>query len=127
MNTLESPHSYAESHIFLEFKMLGMKVERQKPIGKYFADFFLPEWNLVLEIDGREYHYSREAQQKDRERDSFMNQQGYGVVRVTGSMARLNPSGVLGTLKYLKGAKTYFINSESDLKNIYLAELNNQQ
>lgn len=35
---------------------LGIQYEQQKPIGIYTADFFLPEYNLVLEIYGCYWH-----------------------------------------------------------------------
>ena len=32
---------------------------RQRPIGNYIADFFIPKLNLVIEIDGG-YHLTKE-------------------------------------------------------------------
>lgn len=113
-------YSPIENAVDFELKMQSRKdFERQYPIGAYFADFYFPENNLVLEIDGADYHSTDDQQKHDRIRDKYMNDKGFCVLRVTGAVAKNNPSGILTILKYLSRPKTYFINTEDDLKNIW--------
>lgn len=113
-------YSFVESKINFELVMSNTKnYRRQEPIGPYFADFFFPENNLVLEIDGA--HHEKEDQiRHDRLRDSYMNEKGYCVVRATGTIASRNASGVLSAIRYLNDQKTYFINSDEDIKSLIL-------
>lgn len=53
----------------------------QYPIGPYWADFALPKYKLVIELDGRKYHKGREDH--DRRRDAFMRKKGWKVMRFT--------------------------------------------
>lgn len=113
-------YSYVESKINFELVLANTKnYRREEPIGPYFADFFFPNNNLVLEIDGV-HHKGEEQANHDRIRDAYMNAAGYCVVRVTGSIASRNPSGVLSAIRYLKGVQTYFINDDDDIKVLIL-------
>ena len=51
-------------------KPFGIKIESQKPIfnGKYRADFYLPEYNLVIEYD-EQYHKFQQEEDKQREEE----------------------------------------------------------
>lgn len=53
---------------------------RQKTIGDYIVDFYCPEVNLIIEVDGGQ-HYSNEGKQKDRLRDDYMASLGLKVLR----------------------------------------------
>ncbi len=55
----------------------GFKFVRQPPIGKYFADFACRAERLVVELDGSQHRHS----EYDRERDRFMSEQGWSVLR----------------------------------------------
>ena len=43
---------------------LPVPVKRQKIIGKYIVDFYIPEYKVVIEIDG--YGFKTEAMKDDR-------------------------------------------------------------
>jgi very-short-patch-repair endonuclease len=58
----------------------GARFRRQHPIGPYVVDFYCAQARLVVEIDG-EVH--REKLRTDAQRDRFMAENGYKVVRVT--------------------------------------------
>jgi very-short-patch-repair endonuclease len=107
--------SRAENSIALELQITRKNCERQYPIDKYFADFYFPEYNLVLEIDGLAYHSTPEAIRHDDIRNKFMNNLGYTVVRVSGSLANRNPSGILNTLRLFPKGRTFFLDSEQDI------------
>ena len=57
-------------------QMEGHKFRRQKPIGKYIVDFVCHEKQLVIEVDGGQHSIDR-----DTERDKWLNEQGYMVLR----------------------------------------------
>lgn len=100
---------------------LGVDFERQKPIGKYSADFYYPANNLVLEIDGKDYHSSDKQIEHDDNRDSFMNDMGYIVVRATGSMIKKNQSQIIRIIQHIPKDKigTFLIKSDSDIANFW--------
>lgn len=60
----------------------GISYERQYRIGRFHADFYLPEWNLVLECDGDYWHSLPRHKEFDLRRDEFMRSLGYRVCRV---------------------------------------------
>ncbi len=52
-------------------------------IAGHEVDFLWPEEKLVVEVDGYEFHRSREAFERDRARDAALLAAGYRVLRVT--------------------------------------------
>jgi len=64
---------------------------RQVAIGRYYADFAAHAAKLVIEVDG-DTHGSSEGY--DRERDAFLNVEGYRVLRVTNREVMNNLDGV---------------------------------
>lgn len=57
---------------FLRRKKLdGTQWYRQKPIEGYIVDFYCPQRRLVVEADGTQ-HFSKEGQEHDAERNSFL-------------------------------------------------------
>ena len=61
-------------------RWFGVHVRRQAPIGVYVADFVVHEHRLVIEVDG-EHHFEPERQNRDRQRDEWLADQGYKVLR----------------------------------------------
>ena len=60
----------------------GLRFRRQVPIGPFIADFACVDRGLVVEIDG-EIHATQQI--KDREREEYLNQRGFLVIRFTNS------------------------------------------
>lgn len=116
---LDPQYSFAENHIVTELSLSRTEYERQFKIGAYFADFYFPKYNVVLEVDGKKFHSSESQIEHDSRRNEYMNNKGYTVIRATGSLVQENPSGILSLVKYLYRPKTYLLNSESDIKNIF--------
>ncbi len=56
----------------------GYRFRRQTPLGRYIADFVCLEARLVIELDGNHHH---DHQNYDRERDNWMQQQNFRVLR----------------------------------------------
>ena len=61
-------------------QLYGVQVYRQKPIGEYIVDFYVPKARLVVEVDGSQHSESEHAE-KDRKRDAYMNTVGIQVLR----------------------------------------------
>ena len=78
-------------------KQLGVKFRRQHGIGRYIVDFYCPELNLVIEIDG-DSHFSDEGKEKDTIRDSFMETLGIKVLRFTNEEVMKQTESVLERL-----------------------------
>jgi very-short-patch-repair endonuclease len=64
----------------LKGNQLGWKFRRQHGIGPYVADFFCPELQLVIEIDGIS-HESEQQSNYDKTRQDFFKKQGFEVLR----------------------------------------------
>ncbi|MBN9078777.1 MAG: endonuclease domain-containing protein [Rhizobiales bacterium] len=70
----------AEAVLWNELKgsrLGGFKFVRQFPIGPYYADFLCRKQLLVVEVDGSQHIGSAH----DANRDRYMSDQGYSVVR----------------------------------------------
>lgn len=90
--------SYPELYFEQVLTNEGIKFESEYKIKKqdlgldcpmnYFLDFYLPDYNLDLEIDGK-HHKQPDIMQKDMERDEALTQAGYFVYRIPWS----NPNG----------------------------------
>jgi very-short-patch-repair endonuclease len=52
-------------------------------VGPYEVDFLWQDQKVVVELDSWEYHGTREAFERDRERDLELQLAGYTVIRVT--------------------------------------------
>ncbi|WP_370589799.1 endonuclease domain-containing protein [Thermoactinomyces sp. CICC 10523] len=48
-------------------------------MGSYWADFALPDYKLVIELDGKKYHENRKDH--DRRRDAYTHRKGWKVMR----------------------------------------------
>jgi len=51
----------------------------QKPVGIYKPDFIYG--SCVIEIDGHEYHKTKEQREQDYKRERYFIRQGYTVIR----------------------------------------------
>jgi very-short-patch-repair endonuclease len=61
-------------------QLKGLKFRRQHPIGRLIVDFYCPAYRLVVEVDGG-IHEKQLAE--DQERDQWLTEPGYQVIRVT--------------------------------------------
>ena len=58
----------------------GLSIRRQVPIGPYIVDFYCPEAQLVIELDGAVHGMDRQIS-RDRSRENWLKDNGYHVVR----------------------------------------------
>jgi very-short-patch-repair endonuclease len=61
-------------------KTYPTRIQRQKVIGHFIADFFCAKARLVIELDGGG-HYTPTEQKKDEERTRKIEEFGYYVLR----------------------------------------------
>ena len=61
-------------------KRLGYTVNRQKPFGFYFLDFYIAALKVAIEVDGRIHEDTFEH---DDKRDKWLASQGVTVIRVS--------------------------------------------
>lgn len=75
-------------------KLEGLKFRRQQPIGPFIVDFVCFEKKLVVEADGSQ-HYEGEQMQKDIERDHWLSNQGFHVLRFSNNEILWSTEGVI--------------------------------
>jgi len=73
----------------------GFKFRRQQPIGKYVLDFVCLEKSLVIEVDGAQHADNK----KDMERDTWLTQEGFKVLRFWNNEVLTNTKGVLEMIR----------------------------
>ena len=78
-------------------QMKGFQFNRQKPLGRFIADFYCKPLNLVLEIDGSS-HEGKE--QYDAEREIELQKLGVTVLRFTNSEVKTDIRGVLMRIEW---------------------------
>lgn len=78
----ESP---IEKTFFEAAHLAILNLRPQYQIGLYRVDFAMPESKVVIELDGHDYHKTKEQRTHDAERERFLEMQGWRVIRFTGS------------------------------------------
>ena len=63
-------------------------LDAQPPIGIYKPDFVLDDF--IIEIDGHEYHKTKEQRENDYKRERYFQKKGYKIIRFTGTEVFLN-------------------------------------
>lgn len=72
----------------------GSHFRRQAPIGPYVVDFFCPAKRLILEIDGG-HHNEDDVAERDRNRQQWLENEGYRVIRFWNSEIAADLNAVL--------------------------------
>ena len=85
---LKSGKSWIERVAAAWFVEQGTEHYQQYRIGRYWVDFYLPEFNAVVECDGEYWHSSEEAKRRDAVRDKEIKRAGFSVIRVSGKSIR---------------------------------------
>ena len=89
----------------LRANRIGHKFYRQHPIDRYVADFCCPALKLVVEVDGG-HHDEPEQRAYDEERDAFMEDLGFTILRVWSSDVRDNIDGVVEKIIEVLGERS---------------------
>jgi len=74
--------------------MDGVKFRRQQPIGKYIVDFVSFEKRIVIEVDGGQH-----SEEVDKERDQWLNNEGFKVLRFWNNEVLKNTEGVFEVIR----------------------------
>ena len=83
-----------ERHLWYDFlRNYPVKFTRQKVPGKYIADFYCAEANVVIELDGSQ-HYEDEGLINDEKRTQYLGQYGIKVIRISNLDVLKNFEGV---------------------------------
>lgn len=69
----------------------GYKFRRQQPIGNYIVDFVCLEKRLIIELDGGQH---AEQSHYDSERDAWLRDQRFTVLRFWNNDVLINVEGV---------------------------------
>jgi very-short-patch-repair endonuclease len=89
-----TPHERMLWRALKELPVDGTHFRRQAPIGRYVVDFFCPAKRLIIELDGG-HHNDDETAKRDRDRQLWLEQEGYRVVRFWNSEITGNLTAVL--------------------------------
>ena len=72
--------SKIEIYLLCELREIFAKVEWRKKIDGVEADIFLPDLNIVIEVDGEYWH--RDKLESDKRKNTFFYLNGYKTIRV---------------------------------------------
>ncbi len=75
-----TPHERMLWRAIKDLPLEGSHFRRQAPIGPYIVDFLLPARRLIIELDGG-HHNDEDTAERDRERQGWLEKEGYRVVR----------------------------------------------
>ena len=85
VNELKKKATKSELLFIAKLKYYSIKYEFQKPlsygISFYIADFFISDYNIIVEIDGSS-HNSDKQKIIDERKDNFYRSKGYKVLRI---------------------------------------------
>jgi very-short-patch-repair endonuclease len=79
--------------------------ENQAQIGPYRVDFLWRSERLIAEVDGYIYHRGRQAFRDDRDRDVWLEIQGFTVVRFDDTRIDQDPAGIASDLLRLLASR----------------------
>lgn len=96
--SLESP---IEKLFFDACKVEMIFMEPQFTVGNFRIDFALPIQKIAVELDGHDYHKTKEQRTKDAARDRWLTLNGWTVIRFTGSEVYKNPEACTSQIREL--------------------------
>jgi very-short-patch-repair endonuclease len=91
-NKTESP---IESALLREFHLMDLYPTPQFKVGNYRIDLAFPEKLIAIECDGKEWHSSGEQKIRDGMKDAYLRENGWHVIRITGSDIFKNVDGIV--------------------------------
>lgn len=89
-----------EKILYAELDRLGVSYFKQYPIGqRYVVDAFVPKMNLAIEADGDYWHALEKNIRRDMEKDEYLLDAGFKVLRATESELRKDPTMLFGDVR----------------------------
>lgn len=89
-----TPHERTLWRALKDLPMDGSHFRRQAPIGPYVVDFFCPAKQLIIELDGG-HHNEDDVAARDIERQRWLENEGYRVIRFWNSETTSDLTAVL--------------------------------
>jgi len=77
---------------------LGVPFRRERPIGRFIADFVCLPLKLVIEVDGVTHLYE-ETQIKDAQKDKELKEMGFEILRFQDHVILNNINFVIGIIQ----------------------------
>ena len=77
-------------------KFYGVNFNRQKVIGNYIVDFYVPSLSLIIEIDGSSHEYKEDY---DLKRENYLQSFGLKIFKVADIDVKRNLSRVMDNLR----------------------------
>jgi len=71
----------------------------QQKHSRYRVDFLLKDARIVVELDGHDYHSTREQLEKDAVRQRYLSRAGYTVIRFTGREIHRDPAACVAEVR----------------------------
>jgi very-short-patch-repair endonuclease len=87
-------------------KLAGVRFRRQHPIGPYIADFYAPQFRLVVEVDGP-VHEREDCRVRDAARQAALEDNGLLVVRVRTAELETDLEGCLRKIQLALGERWF--------------------
>ena len=97
--TLRTNQTDAEHRLWYHLRahrFMGLKFKRQKPMGRFIADFVCVEQRLIVELDGGQH---AEQVEYDQHRDAWLRSQGYTILRFWNNEVMQQLEGVLEQIR----------------------------
>ena len=102
--TLRNNATAPETILWLRLKgkqIEGLKFRRQYGVGPYVLDFYCTELRLGIELDG-EVHNTYEAEEYDKMRTQFLNENQITVLRYKNEVVYQNVEAIIEDIKAIK-------------------------
>ena len=99
--------SYIEKEFSKELGDLADAIQNEHWFGdpekhsRYRVDFLLKDARLIVELDGHDYHSTKEQLEKDAIRQRYLSRAGYTVIRFTGREINRNPAGCVSEVRQI--------------------------
>jgi very-short-patch-repair endonuclease len=84
INQYSTSFTYIENVVKDILEKLCINYLHNYKVDRYFPDFFLPDYNIIIECDGEHWHSSPEAKLKDQIKTECFENLGFKVLRFTG-------------------------------------------
>ena len=96
-----SPSERSVQKLFREAGIVGWRANYPVAVrgGVRYPDFLFEDIKLILEIDGREHHGSREAFEADRRRQNQLVEAGWTILRFTATQVTEQPGELIALVK----------------------------
>ena len=79
-------------------QLCNVKARRQYGFGPYVLDFYIPQANLAVEVDGK-IHLKKEQRHKDKSKDAFLKRNEIEIIRIKNQEVFKNIDSVMSKLE----------------------------